>query len=361
MYQTRLKKLQILLKAKNLSGLLVTNPYNIFYLTGFKGVSDSEREVTALIDKTGLTLFSPRLYQEEVKSLSKRFKYNIQIIKARHELVESSKSFFAKVSRIGIEAKNLTLFEYIKLKKEIDTKLIVTEDIIENLRVIKDNNEIEYVKQAVKITDLAFQAIKKAIKPGLTETQIAKKLIEEMEKYGADGLAFEPIVASGKNSALPHYSTTNNIITQGIILIDAGASYKGYKGDLTRTFYLGIPDSKFVKTYELLLSVQEIILKNIKPGMTGEETWKLTNALMDKESKYFLHGLGHGVGLEIHEAPYLRKGMQKKLSPGMTITIEPGLYYPGWGGIRIEDYIIVNESGCHVLSKTPKRLEDIII
>lgn len=182
-----------------------------------------------------------------------------------------------------------------------------------------------------------------------------------MENLGADKPAFEPIVASGKSSSLPHYFTQDRKIIPGILLIDAGACYKGYNADLTRTFFLGNPDRSFKKKYNIILKVQQRVIDNIKPGLTEEEVWENTILYLEEESEYFTHGTGHGVGIDIHEEPYFRSGMKNRLAAGMVVTVEPGIYYPNWGGIRIEDLLLVTENGCTYLSKTNKELSDMIV
>ena len=361
MFEERLKKLQKLLLKKNLDALFVTNPYNIFYLTGFMGLSPEERESSALIDKTGITLTVPKMYREEGLALNKNSNLKLEVVEERNYIFTKSFFTFHKSNIVGIEAENLTISEYNLLKENTRVNFRETIGLIESLRLIKDNNEIILIKKAVEITDRTFENIRKHLKEGLSEKLVSRKIIEHMDDFGADGVSFSPIVANGSAQAFPHYQTGKTPIKKGILLIDAGAKFKGYNGDLTRTYHIGKPDNKFIERYKLLLEVQLKILDFVKPGLSEEEVWQKSVKFLGNEAKYFIHGLGHGIGIEVHEAPNLRKGRILKLKPGMTITIEPGIYYPGWGGIRIEDYILVTKDGCEVLSKTPKDLKSIII
>ena len=360
-YKKRIIHLQKLLSQKKLDAFLVTNPSNIFYLTGFKGVSPTEKETIALIDKSGLILFSPKLYQSETKELGINNHFKVEIIRERNLLLSKPVIKYFKGKTIGFESESISFSEYSYIKNLSKIILKPTKNIIENLRLVKDKYEIEYVKTAVKITDNIFTQIKEEIKPGLTEKQIARRLVELMERLGADGPSFEPIVASDVNSSLPHYVTSNNKIKKGILLIDAGARYKGYNADLTRTFYLGDPDSRFIKSYNLVLFAQKSAIEKTQEGVKEEEVWTLAVKLLGKVAKYFTHGLGHGIGIDVHESPYLRKGCYQPLKENMLVTIEPGLYFPNWGGIRIEDYIQITKKTNIILSKSPKNIEDIVI
>jgi len=343
-----------------MDGLIVTNPVNIHYLTGFKGISEVEREAIAIVSRKGTTIILPKMYEEafdalKVKAVKK------EIIEERHYLFTVLGNTFKKGSKVGIESDNLRLSEYSRIKKNFNGKLIESSDIVETVRISKDEVEFKKIKKAVEITDKGFERIKKFIKVGITEKQVAKKLEEIFEELGAGGISFDTIVASGPSSSLPHYMPENKKIKKGIVLIDAGAKFKGYNGDLTRTFYLGKPDRKFIETYKLVLEAQLKALDATRAGKTEEAVWKVAHNALGDEAKYFIHGLGHGVGLDIHESPYLRKDKKMKLQNGMVITIEPGVYYPGWGGIRIEDYIVIENGKCKVLSKASKKLSDMII
>lgn len=360
MHKDRFKKVWKIISKKNLDGLIITNPVNIHYLTGFKGISEVEREAIVVVNKKSVTIILPKMYEEafdalKIKGVKK------EIIEERHYLFTVLGKIFKKGSKVGVESDNLRLSEYSRIKKNFNGKIIESSDIVETVRITKDKEELKKIKKAVRITDLGFERIKKFIKVGITERQIAKKLEQIFEELGADGISFDTIVANGPSSSLPHYMPENKKIKKGIVLIDAGARFKGYNGDLTRTFYLGKPDKKFIDTYNLVMDSQLKALDATRAGKTEEEVWKVSSDALGKEATYFIHGLGHGVGLDIHESPYLRKDKKMKLQNGMVITIEPGLYYAGWGGIRIEDYIIIEKGKAKILSTASKNLEDMII
>src|SRR3990172_7569264 len=272
-FTKRIKALQEKLAENDLDYLFITNLFNIYYLTGFKGVSETEREVTALIDNKELTLFSPKLYQEEARSLSQKNRFGLVVVEERHFLFTHPVKSMYRNKILGVEADDLRASELNELKIYSKSDIKLTQGLIESLRLEKDPEELKLVKSAVKITDDTFQLLKKEIKIGLKEKDLAKKIVQIMDELGADGPAFDPIVASGINSAFPHHITGNTIIKPGILLIDAGAKVKGYNADLTRTYYIGKPEKKFVKTYNLLLKTQKDVLENIKSGIKEEEPW----------------------------------------------------------------------------------------
>src|SRR6185437_1860484 len=228
----RLTKLRALLKAQELSALLVTDPLNIFYLSGFRGLSPEEREAVLVVDSISLHLFIPRMYETEAKALKG---VKLHILPERTSLLQTPLSWLAKLpGKIGLEADNLTLTEYQAL---LQTKItfLPTSGLIEDLRQTKDQTELELIKQAVKITDHAFEQIIHFLKPGIREKQVARKLIELMEDQGAEDYSFSPIVASDSGSALPHYFTSNRKLTGNeAVLMDFGAKFQGYCSDLTR-------------------------------------------------------------------------------------------------------------------------------
>jgi Xaa-Pro aminopeptidase len=358
---SRLNKLKKELSKNSFEYLLISNPKNIYYLTGFRGATECEREAYLLVDESKGILFTSKLYKNEVGKLLKDKRIYKSVITERGGFVQEFRNFIPKGSVVGVEANDLRLSEFAKLQKNNYFKLVKTASIVEKLRMIKGENEIKIIKKAVKITDDALMAMTNKFEIGISEKEIARQIRDKFEDAGADGLAFETIVASGENSALPHYLTSTKKVKSGVLLIDLGAKYKGYCGDLTRTYHIGKPTRKFVETYKLVGDVLRKSIENVKPGVTGDYLWKIAVDALGAKSKNFLHGLGHGVGLDIHEAPYIRKGQKTELKPGMVITIEPGLYYPKWGGVRIEEYVLVTDNGCKVLSQSPRILKEVIL
>lgn len=357
MEEKRIEKIQERLREENLDAFLVSNPSNIFYLTGLKGILE-EREFLLLILKDGFEIIVPEMYGGEAKRKS----HNLLMTKERGGLFAAAVEGLKGRKNIGFEKDDLKYGEYENLKKNLkDGKLFPASRHVESLRKIKDKEEIEPIKKAVKITDKTFHLILKTIKPGLTEKFIQRKLIETMQGFGADGPAFLPIVASGKESSEPHHLALNKKIKNGeILLIDFGAKYKGYCSDLSRTLFIGKAPQKFKKIYNLVFETQKTAIKNCRKGYPIKNLYQdaVLNFREHKEEKKFIHNLGHGVGIDAHEFPPLGSFTEGVLEKGMVITIEPGLYYKNFGGVRIEDLCLVGEK-CKTLSKATKKLIEI--
>jgi len=278
-------------------------------------------------------------------------------------LLESAVNILKKSKKIGFERDDLKYGEYEFLKKNLkNEKLFPVSGLIENFRANKKQEEISKIKKAVKITDQTFKRILKIIKPGLTEKYLAWKIIDIMRDFGGDEVpAFAPIVAAGKNSAEIHHFPSNKKIKKGeMILFDMGAKYKGYCADLSRTIFLGKASQKFKTLYHIILTAQEKAIKEIKTGFLAKDCFEivLNDFKKRKKENFFLHGLGHGVGVAIHEAPSLSGASKDQLNKGMIFTIEPGLYEKGFGGIRIEDVCLLQDK-LKVLSQSPKKLMEI--
>jgi len=249
---------------------------------------------------------------------------------------------------------------YQKLKEKLDLdSLNPEESLVEELRIIKDESEIEKIKKAVEIADQGFQFLIDFIEPGKSEKEVALELEFFMKRQGGEANAFDFIVASGKRGALPHGVASEKKIELGdLVTIDFGTVYQGYHSDITRTLAVGEPTAKLRDIYELVLTAQEKVIAEIKAGMDCFDADKIARDFI-AEAGYkdnFGHGLGHGVGLEIHEAPRLSYTSEAVLKAGMVVTDEPGIYVSGLGGVRIEDDLLITESGCEVLNSAPKEL-----
>ena len=359
MYLQRLLRVQKKIKELNLNGIFITHPLNINYLTGFSGVSITERETVLLVKQNEILYYVPLLYKKEGEVISQNIP-NIHLVftEERHYLLIEAAKLMNKGEKIGFESTNLRFNEYSLLKEYSNAEFIPTTSIIEDIRITKDQQEIANAQKAVDITDNTYDYLIKNVKKGMTEVFVGKMIKNKMEELGAEGMSFDPVVAFGADSALPHYRPTNKIIGEddGILLIDMGAKYKGYMGDLTRVMYFGTPDQKYIDTYNLVLKSEEEAISKIKSGITCEEAWAIADNSLGDQSEFFIHGLGHGVGLDIHEDPYLRKGINIRIPDNCFVTIEPGLYYPNWGGVRIEDYCLITNEGVHVMSKATKEI-----
>lgn len=269
--------------------------------------------------------------------------------------------------RIGYEPHNLTVAALQTLQKAVRDmpaasrpQLVPAPPLVEELRAIKDPEELAALERAVALADEAFMAVARRLEPGWTEAQVAWEIEKYAREHGAEGLAFPTIVAAGEWAAMPHAYPRERPIQEGEpIVIDMGVRVDGYCSDLTRTIVLGQPDDRLRRVYDIVLAAQLTAEELVRPGMTGEEAHLLAHNVIAEAGygEQFGHGLGHGVGLLVHEAPRLARRSQDELKPGMTFTIEPGIYIPGWGGVRIEDIVVMEESGARVLSAAPKLLQ----
>ncbi len=353
-----LKKIQERLREENLDVFLVSNPSNIFYLTGLKGIL-KEREFLLLISKDGWEIIIPEMYVLEAEKKT----HNLSKTKERGGLFPKVIEGLKSHRRIGFEKDDLKYGEYENLRKNLrDGDFFPVSGFCEDLRKIKNKEEKKLIKKAAEIGAQTFCSILKIIKPGLTEKFIQKKIIEIMEDFGADCPAFLPIVASGKESAEPHHMALDKKIRKDeILLIDIGAKYKGYCSDFSRTLFIGKAPPRFKKLYNIILETQKMAIKKCKPGYPIKNLYQdaVLNFRKYKKEKNFIHNLGHGLGIDAHEFPSLASATEGVLEKGMVITIEPGLYYKNFGGVRIEDLFLVGEK-CETLSKATKKIIEIV-
>jgi Xaa-Pro aminopeptidase len=349
----RLTKLRGKLKANNIDAILITSNYNRRYVSGFTGTAG-----VLIISETDAKLITDFRYVEQAIEQAKDF-----------EIVEHKTSLLAELGnqlkqmgifRLGFEKNTVSYGQYEEYKSSFSTvSLVPISGLIENLRLIKDEQEIKILKEAAKIADAAFDHIIKYIKPGLTEREVSLELEFIMKKMGATSSSFDIIVASGIRSALPHGVATNKVIKKGeLVTLDFGAYYKGYCSDITRTVAIGKPSSELVKIYETVLEAQLKGMNGIKPGITGKEADALTRDYIHEQGygEYFGHSTGHGIGLEVHEGPGLSMKSDIILEPGMVVTVEPGIYISGVGGTRIEDDTVITKSGNETLTYATKEL-----
>ena len=266
--------------------------------------------------------------------------------------------------KLGISRADMSLGGYVTLqervKKMADPErphLVVPGPIVEKLRRLKDASELALIQRAVDIADAACESVIDALTPAHTERDVAALFANEVVRRGAEGISFETIVAGGPWSAMPHASPRDEALGTGRpIVIDCGAQFEGYCSDLTRTVVLGEPDAKFGEIYEIVFEAQQAAIAGVEPGMKGPDAHNLAAAVIERYGygERFGHGLGHGVGLEVHEAPYLGVSSTDVLEEGMVFTIEPGIYLPGWGGVRIEDIVVLENGKARVLSHARK-------
>jgi Xaa-Pro aminopeptidase len=230
---------------------------------------------------------------------------------------------------------------------------------VEELRQVKDPAEVEAVRAAVELTDQAYEHAVELLRPGMTEKQVAWEIEKFMREHGAEGIAFESIVAAGPHAALPHHSPTDRPIATGEpVTIDCGARLNGYCGDLTRSFCLGSADERFAEVYGVVLRAQEAALGGLRAGLTGREGDALARDIIREagHGDAFGHSLGHGIGLAVHELPRVSARSEDVLRAGMLTSVEPGIYLPGWGGVRIEDLVVIEADGARNLTRAPKTM-----
>ena len=365
-YTDRVERLRAALHAQNLDAVLVTNPENRRYLSGFTGHDSGADSAGALvISGDVVTLITDGRYTEQAAAECP----GLRVVKRDGQFAPAAAAVIAEagIDRLGFEATHVTVAQRDDLDAALAEKagqgrvsLVATRNLIEPLRAVKDGDEIAAIERAVAITDETFTYLCGYLRPGLTEREVAHEIERYMREKGADGMAFSPIVASGPNAALPHAVPTERAIQLGEpITIDMGARYNGYCADMTRTVCLGEPGPEAQAIYDAVLRAQEACEAELGPGMSGKAADAAAREVLEAAGygEQFLHSTGHGLGLEIHEDPRLSKHAteEQKLEPGMAITIEPGVYLAGWGGVRIEDTAIVTQDGIRVLTTSHKR------
>jgi Xaa-Pro aminopeptidase len=350
----RIKKLREKIKRESLDLLLVTTLTNLRYLCGYTGSNG-----ILLVSKDKSIFLTDFRYKEQVKKEVKGAEIKI----AQRELFSTLMEIdWLKEKRIkvGFESKHLSFKLYEKLKALLPQILwIPTEDLVESLLVTKDEGEIKKIKKAADISAKVYQEILPLLKPGTKEQEISAELEYRIRRNGGTGSAFEPIVASGVRSAMPHARASSKRFQKGdFVTLDFGALYEGYVCDITRTVVIGKATLRQKKIYNLVLRAQTKAIKNACSGMKGFELDKVARDVINNAGfkDYFGHGLGHGIGLLVHDSPGINTKSQEVLKPGMVITIEPGVYFPGWGGVRIEDDILITRNGCKILTNIKREL-----
>jgi len=345
----RLQHLLNRLARENLDALIVSSGANISYLTEF-----SSSDAYLLVSRKEQIYFTDSRYSEEVRPKLKSVASLKKISGSVFELIART-SLDLGLKRIGFEERHMPFAEYKKIKESLKAKayLIPTHNLIENLRQVKEPREIAKLRLALKITALALEFIKGFIRPGIKELEVAAELERFIRYHGAIGAAFDIIVASGPNSAFPHHRPGQRKLQNGEpVLIDVGVDYSGYKSDLTRVYFLDKINNLTRRVYGIVLKAQEKAIRWIKPGVEIARVDGLARKYIADKGyvKYFGHSLGHGIGLETHEAPSISAKNDGILVPGMVFTVEPGVYLPGKFGVRLEDMVLVTKKGCEVLS-----------
>ena len=353
----RLRKLRTSIAEKGLDALLLSQPENIRYLSGFTGSSG-----WLLISGQNAILATDFRYVEQAKGESSDF----EIIQTKQELRDWLPGLVSDLGwhKLGFEANSISYEGYHKLSEAIGTKqinleLVPTTGTLEQLRSIKEPEELGVIKKAVELVEAAFEQAKGIIRPGMTEREAAWEIEKFLRQEGSEGTPFEIIVASGPNSALPHARPTEKIICSGEpVLIDMGARINGYCSDFSRTLFSDKADKTFREIYNIVLKAQTTAIERVESGMDASQADQLARSVVEQAGygDAFGHGLGHGVGLAVHESPTLGPNSSDSLADGMVFTIEPGIYLVGQGGVRIEDMVVLEKGKAKVLSKAKKDL-----
>jgi Xaa-Pro aminopeptidase len=346
-----LTKLRSSLVEHNLDAILVSQPENRRYLSGFTGSSG-----WLLISAEQALLATDFRYYEQVERQAPQF----ALAKIKGKFPDLLPSLLADVgvARLGFESQHVTVDQlYTWSEAAGDVEWVPLKETIETIRAVKDEDEIEALRRSAALTDAAFAHLLESIQPGMTEQEAAWEIERYMRTHGASKVAFDLIVAAGPNGALPHARPGDHAIQPGEpIVIDIGCVVDGYCSDMTRTICLGQPDPEYLQVWELVLRAQQAAEMIIRAGISGFEADAAARDLITEVGygEQFGHGLGHGVGLAVHEKPSASRLSKDTLLTGMSLTVEPGIYLPGRFGVRIEDLVIVQEAGIEILSGSPK-------
>jgi len=357
-HRGRQKRLRKALESSHLEVLLVTHLPNIRYLCGFTGSA-----AALVITPTKSVFFTDGRYTEQARAEVQ----GSRVVIARKSPIAAAGEWLSTQAKkrrpqtIGIEGEDLSVAERMRLAKSLGRGFRLREapPLVEQARVVKDEDEISLLCAAVILGASLFDCALEAIRPGVKETEVAAEMEYAARRAGAEGMSFETIIASGSRSALPHGRASQAAIpAEGFVVCDFGVILAGYCSDMTRTVFVGQPSEQARRMYDAVREAQQAAVEAVRPGAGVSEVDGAARKLLHNNGlgRYFTHSTGHGVGLEIHEAPRLASGQTDVLLPGMVVTIEPGVYLPGIGGVRIEDMIVVTESGCTVLTPTSKEL-----
>lgn len=356
---TRIARAMELMARNNVEGIILKDDTTIRYLTGFTGDSS-----LLYLDGKRALLITDGRYTEQAKQEMKFFKV-YEYKPTGPNSIWSAAASFAKedeIKTVGFDGSHYTFDDYNVLKELLGDVKLVSLDF-SAIRIVKDNKELEYLLHAANIADQAFNQLLKEIKPGVTERDLAARLEYYMRVLGSEKVSFDTIVASGERSALPHGMATDKVIEVGdFVTFDFGAVFNGYHSDMTRTVVVGLASPWQKEIYSIVEDAQRKGMKAAKVGMTGKELDAVVRDVIERcgYGDKYIHGTGHGVGLEIHELPNVNKRGDIALEAGMVFSIEPGIYIPGKGGVRIEDTVVLTENGARALNGVRKQLIEIV-
>jgi Xaa-Pro aminopeptidase len=343
-----------------IDALLITNFTNVTYLTGFTG----DDSYLLLLGDRPVVISDPR-YTTQLEQECPGLEASIRPPGTGMVETVAQIAKRGRVGKLGIEAGSMSVALHDQIAAALPkTPLVATSNLVEDLRLIKDKDEVAEIRRAIWYAERAFGILRASLRPERTEKEVADELENQIRLYGGKGCSFPSIVAVGPRAALPHARPTDQRIgADDFVLVDWGADGGLYKSDLTRVLVTGKISPKLERIYRVVLSAQEQAIAAIRPGVTCHDVDQVARSMIAKAGfgRNFGHGLGHGIGLEIHEAPRLAAKASLKLEAGMVVTVEPGIYLPGWGGVRIEDDVLVTKGGCQVLTTLGKQWEDAIV
>lgn len=340
--------------------MLITDEHNVTYLTGFTGDSSY-----LLVTPKSATLLSDTRYTTQISEECPGLDVYIRDATSTKLGAVARFAKKSKLSQMAVEADSMSKSFYDQLESEVSfCELVSTNGWVEKLRSVKDKSELNSIRKSVAVNERAFEVIRSQLRGDQTEREIAHNLEHQIRAFGGARCAFDPIVGVGARAALPHGVPSSVKIEESfMVLIDWGAQVDLYASDLTRILVTGRIQPKFRQIYETVLKAQLAAIKQIKPGVSFQKVDRAARKVIEDAGfgKYFGHGLGHGFGLQIHETPFLSPIHDGVLEAGMVVTVEPGIYIPGWSGVRIEDDVLVTREGHEVLSTLPKQLDECVV
>jgi Xaa-Pro aminopeptidase len=348
----RIARLRHLIAHQQLDAMLISKPENRRYLTGFTGSAGF-----ALVTAAEALLLVDFRYVEQARAQAA----GCEVVTADRQFIDTLAEVVAarRLARIGFEADHLTVKQHAEFAQRLAPATLAAIDGVDRLRWVKDEAEIARIARAAAIADDAFRHVLPLLRPGAVEREIALELEVFMRRHGAEREAFETIVASGPRSALPHGRAADRQLQSGdFVTLDFGATVEGYVSDCTRTVVIGEASAKQREVYEIVRAAHAAALAGIRPGLTGREADALARSVIAQAGygEAFGHSLGHGVGLAVHEGPTLSPREDAVLAAGHVVTVEPGIYLTGWGGVRIENLVVITADGCRSLTALPSEL-----
>jgi Xaa-Pro aminopeptidase len=359
MIEARLSRARDLLAERNLDALVITNEHSRRYLSGYTGHDHppDESAGVAVITRAAARLIVSKNNTAWAAQEAPAFDIVGWTLPWAGDVIAALDEYGAK--QVGFEEEALSVVDFRRLNEAGGDRIswLPLEGAVTKLRVFKDEHEVDILSRASLITDAALLDGLRELDEGMTEQDLAHRIFDAMRRHGSPGPGFSIIVASGPNAARPHHAPGDRPIMAGEpVVIDMGAEVDGYRADLTRTVCLGNPTPELASVYTIVLDAQRAVLASLRAGLSGKDVDQLARDVIAAagHGEHFIHGLGHGVGMQIHEGPSAGPRSSDTLQAGMSLTIEPGIYIPGWGGVRTEDLVIIEENGCRNLTTAPK-------